>query len=421
MKVISRLVLTWLWSIALLSCSNKCIAQDNSINGHKYVDLGLSVVWATCNVGSSSSEGYGNYYAWGETSPKSRYTEYGRNAVDVIMSDDISGDSRYDAARANWGASWRLPTKAEMEELKDMCEWAWTTINGHSGYKVTGPSGRSIFLPAAGEIGGDIKFFVGDRGVYWSSNRIRVSNTGIVYSSVCYSLSISQKPTWDFDYFGITSSGGERGYSIRPVSVKPSKNGNDKLTKPQNTQSVSKASQSASTAKKPQMQCTLSDLLTKPFGISYHREFSSYKSRVDELKKISGLDFQYDINTKVVDVGVYPNLFGMTLTAAREAYRENDDRWPGKIVLWYWAYEYRSSNAMTQSQAINLANEIVSSINKIGGKVKISRSLDSFYEIEGRLNNRRLDIYLKKHSSDKKYELSIEVIETEGKYSPYNQ
>lgn len=192
-----------------------------------------------------------------------------------------------------------------------------------------------------------------------------------------------------------------------------------KWTKPRNTQSVSKTTQSAPTAKKPQMQCTLSDLLTKPFGISYHREFSSYKSRVDELKKISGLNFQYDVNTKLVDVSVYPNLFGMTLTAAREAYRENDDRWPGKIVLWLWEYEYRSSNAMTQSQARNLTNEIVSSINKIGGKVKISRSSDSSYKIEGWLNNRRLDIAL--YPKDKKYELSIDVIETEGKYSPYNQ
>lgn len=117
--------------------------------GHDWVDLGLSVKWATCNVGASKPEDYGHYFAWGETSTKTEYTQdnsktYGKNIG------DIKGNSNYDAARANWGGSWRLPTATEMQELKDECTWEWMTQNGKNGYKVTGPNGNSIFLPAAG-------------------------------------------------------------------------------------------------------------------------------------------------------------------------------------------------------------------------------------------------------------------------------
>ena len=80
-------------------------------NGHEYVDLGLSVKWATCNVGASSPEDTGYDFAWGETKPKATYTEsnsvtYGNSSIG-----NIAGDARYDAARANWGGSWRLPRK----------------------------------------------------------------------------------------------------------------------------------------------------------------------------------------------------------------------------------------------------------------------------------------------------------------------
>uniref|UniRef100_UPI0025B2398C PEGA domain-containing protein n=2 Tax=uncultured Muribaculum sp. TaxID=1918613 RepID=UPI0025B2398C len=84
----------------------------NTINGHEYVDLGLSVKWAACNVGASSPEDYGNYYAWGETATKAEYTESNSKTYGKTMG-DISGNPQYDAARANWGGTWRLPTKAE--------------------------------------------------------------------------------------------------------------------------------------------------------------------------------------------------------------------------------------------------------------------------------------------------------------------
>ena len=138
------------------------------INGHDYVDLGLSVKWATCNVGANAPHKYGNYYAWGETETKSEYTSDNSRTYDKNMS-DISGNATYDVARSNWGGSWRLPTKAEMEELKDKCTWTWTSQSGVKGYKVTGPNGNSIFLPAAGFSYGSSRYSVGEGGFYWSS------------------------------------------------------------------------------------------------------------------------------------------------------------------------------------------------------------------------------------------------------------
>ena len=137
-------------------------------NGHDYVDLGLSVKWATCNVGANSPSDYGDYYAWGETSTKSGYDEDNSKTYGKSMG-DIGGNSSYDVARYRWGGSWRLPTKAEFQELIDKCTWTWTTQGGHNGYKVTGKNGKSIFLPAAGWRYGTSPNLVGEYGSYWSS------------------------------------------------------------------------------------------------------------------------------------------------------------------------------------------------------------------------------------------------------------
>lgn len=124
-------------------------SQDNIENGHEWVDLGLSVKWATCNVGAKTAEEYGNYYAWGETKPKDEYSS--DNSVTYNQSiSDFSGNPQYDAATANWGGDWRMPTEAEMDELESKCTWEWIKQNGVRGYKVTGPNGNFIFLPAAG-------------------------------------------------------------------------------------------------------------------------------------------------------------------------------------------------------------------------------------------------------------------------------
>ena len=138
--------------------------------GHEYVDLGLRVKWATCNVGASSPTGYGNYYAWGETSTKSSYDEDNCKTYKRSMS-DIRGNSSYDAARANWGGSWRLPTQAECDELINNCTRQWTTQNGVKGMRFTSKkNGNSVFLPAAGWPLGTSTDYAGEYGVYWSSS-----------------------------------------------------------------------------------------------------------------------------------------------------------------------------------------------------------------------------------------------------------
>lgn len=126
---------------------------SGNINGYDYADLGLSVKWATCNVGASKPEDYGGYYAWGETEEKENYdlsTYKHRNEKEFTnIGSDISG-TPYDVAHVKWGGSWRMPTKTEQDELCTRCTWTWTTLNGINGCHVTGPNGNSIFLPAAG-------------------------------------------------------------------------------------------------------------------------------------------------------------------------------------------------------------------------------------------------------------------------------
>ncbi len=134
-------------AFALVSCQER---TAGTINGHEYVDLGMSVKWATCNVGASSPEDYGDYFAWGETNPKETYT-YKTCLTYEKKIGCISGNPQYDAATANWGGGWRMPADTEWKELAEKCEWKWTSQDGHMGCLVTGPNGNSIFLPAAGE------------------------------------------------------------------------------------------------------------------------------------------------------------------------------------------------------------------------------------------------------------------------------
>ena len=168
-----------------------------SHNGHDYVDLGLSVKWATCNVGAISSEGYGNYYAWGETHTKTSYSwstykwyngsiyskegdyvmkydkqkKYVTNSDHGIVDNKKRLDLSDDAANTNWGGTWRIPTMDEWTELKESCIWTWTNQNGILGYKVT-RDGKSIFLPVAGARG---ECSEKQYGYYWSSNGSDIS------------------------------------------------------------------------------------------------------------------------------------------------------------------------------------------------------------------------------------------------------
>ena len=129
-----------------------CNAQ--SINGHEYVDLGLSVKWATCNLGANSPDEYGDYYYYSETDKKLRINEnefklyVGKKKwknVPIII------DTEYDVAKAIWGAPWRMPSKHDFLELAVYCQWEWTTQNGIMGYKIVSKkNGNFIFLPASG-------------------------------------------------------------------------------------------------------------------------------------------------------------------------------------------------------------------------------------------------------------------------------
>ncbi|MBQ8694620.1 MAG: DUF1566 domain-containing protein [Bacteroidaceae bacterium] len=179
-----------------------------TLNGHDWVDLGLpsGLKWATCNVGASSPKDYGNYYAWGETTTKSSYTEDNSTTFCKDMS-DIGGNATYDVARKQWGSTWRLPTKAEFDELldEDNCTWTWTTFDGVNGYRVTGANGNSIFLPAAGYRGGTWLFNDGSYGEYWSSTP-HESNTNYAYDLYFRS-----------GYHYTSSSSREYGQSVRPV------------------------------------------------------------------------------------------------------------------------------------------------------------------------------------------------------------
>ncbi len=139
------------------------------INGHEWVDLGLSVKWATCNVGARSPFYYADHFAWGETKTKPEYWDWNSATVDEENMPDIAGNPKYDAANANWGGTWRLPTKAEIDELISKCKCTWITLDNIPGCKVTGPNGNSIFLPAEGYHDDELLQDDGYVGYYWTS------------------------------------------------------------------------------------------------------------------------------------------------------------------------------------------------------------------------------------------------------------
>lgn len=149
--------------------------QVRKVTEHEYVDLGLSVKWATCNLGAASPSDFGNYYAWAEIEPKADYSENNYVYRDeegqyFVFDSDIEG-TEDDAAHIAWKSSWRLPTKEEWEELGRKCKWEWTNKDGHNGYLITGSTGNSIFLPAAGGyIGSELSYT--KMGLYWSSKQM---------------------------------------------------------------------------------------------------------------------------------------------------------------------------------------------------------------------------------------------------------
>lgn len=159
-------------------------------NGHEYVDLGLpsGTLWATCNVGAENPEDYGDYFAWGETEPKDKYswstykwcngssdtmTKYCTSSSYGMVDNKTVLDPEDDVAHVQWGGNWRMPTTDEQNELRTECNWTWTQVNGVNGYKVSSKQQGNtnyLFLPAAGYRNYSSPYFVGSVGYYWFSS-----------------------------------------------------------------------------------------------------------------------------------------------------------------------------------------------------------------------------------------------------------
>ena len=140
-----------------------------------YVDLGLSVKWATCNVGANTPEEYGDYYAWGEVETKESYEPNNYKFVNggSPVNDKNTLDIENDVAHKEWGGKWRMPSREEFDELIQNCTWTWTTQKGVNGFLVTsnkpGYTDRSIFLPAAGLRSLSELRLSGNIGFYWTT------------------------------------------------------------------------------------------------------------------------------------------------------------------------------------------------------------------------------------------------------------
>ena len=172
------------------------VVPEEPATDSRAINLGLSVKWASCNVGATAPEEYGGYYAWGETNEKSDYswstykycngsdtsmTKYCTNSSYGTVDNKTILEPGDDVAHVQWGGSWRMPTLDEIKELYNNCTWQWTTLNGVTGYRVTGPNGNSIFLPAAGYSYRTGVYSQGADGGFWSSS-LASDGSGLAYS-----------------------------------------------------------------------------------------------------------------------------------------------------------------------------------------------------------------------------------------------
>lgn len=158
------------------------VVTGGSSGTDEMVDLGLSVNWRAWNVGASKPEDYGNYFAWGETSSKSSYSwnnykfghsqngEFSKYDTGLGTDNKTVLEAEDDAATANLGGNWRMPTYKEWKELVENCTWTWTTRNGVNGMQVKGPNNNTIFLPAAGVYNGNTLSNKGTYGSYWTAS-----------------------------------------------------------------------------------------------------------------------------------------------------------------------------------------------------------------------------------------------------------
>lgn len=180
------------------------------------VDLGLSVKWASWNLGATNSGEYGGLYAWGVPDAKPGYNVEG-SRPDYLK--EISG-TEYDIARSKWGGSWRLPTSDEQNELRNKCKWELSRVNNIVGLKVIGPNGQSIFLPAAGYQNSVSMIDRGEIGYYWSGTRNKL-DAGKPYPIYRFFTTMESQINWYWIANNYTSGTYDLNYciamSIRPV------------------------------------------------------------------------------------------------------------------------------------------------------------------------------------------------------------
>ena len=245
-RIIKLLPIAAVLCVGAVSCDkddNDDVNNPNIYLGHEFVDLGLKVKWATCNVGAEKPEDYGDYFAWGDTTTKYlpgyaqsespqwkngmwdgytwgtyRFCNETYNSLFKYCNDSRSGfeggtdtltilTPADDVAHYKWGGNWRMPTQADFDELLKNCDCNYTTQNGVKGMNVTSKkdSSKSIFLPATGFREGTSFGGVGSYGNYWSSSLLQIDPQGAVlfrfylgFNQISYQLRVN-------------------GYSVRPV------------------------------------------------------------------------------------------------------------------------------------------------------------------------------------------------------------
>ena len=220
----------WLMLCTMMLVNKVSIAQSQ--NGHEYVDLGLpsGTLWATCNVGATKPEEYGDYFAWGETVPKDEYSWKTYKWEEYVVNNDgtykvvikkYNNNNMYgntdnkseldlddDAAYANWGNNWRMPSIEQIRELRNYCDWEWIQLNGVYGNKYIGPNKNYVFLPAAGHYGSVLED-ANILGLYWSRTIGDDPRPGYAYRNC---VNYAGGDLTDVDRW--------KGYSVRPVTVK---------------------------------------------------------------------------------------------------------------------------------------------------------------------------------------------------------
>ncbi len=200
----------------------KVVETRGTENSHEWVDLGLpsGVKWATCNVGANKPEECGDYFSWGEVMPKNnyfiteykwydlrsdKYIKYNNNPNWGVVDNKTTLDPEDDAATANFGGNWRTPTADEWDEILNNCSWTWTEEYDINGWKVMGPNGNNIFLPAAGHVKRKEPSEVTWWGRYWSSS-LKPDNSD---NPKCFASFVQDRY--------LTAASRPMGFSVRPV------------------------------------------------------------------------------------------------------------------------------------------------------------------------------------------------------------